>query len=442
MTKHRVKVAIVGGGILGLVAAYRILKDREDNAEVTLFEKEKFLGGQASCVDIQGCKVEKLYHHFFSGDDDLLSLVRELGLEKRIIWGNTKIGVFSNGKIYPFSTPGEMLRLPLLNIISRARFAAFSLYLKVIRFKGTFDKVSAYEWINKYYGKQVYKYIWGPLLEGKFHKFYRNVSMVWFHARVHKRSNSRSGVEEQLWYLDGGMDLLIKELENGFREMGGKVLVSSEVERITYVKSLDCVEISYSGIVSSFDEVICAVSSSVFSSLVRNAVDKIYERRLKSIDYVSVLCLLFTSRKDLTEYYWINMCDKEMPFSVFIQHTNFIDKSKYKGLNVYYVGMYLDSKSGLYGKEDHIIFSKIMSSITKMFPDFCESDVVDYNVSKFIDAQHVVDKGYSDKLSVYNVPLPHVYLVNFAMGVGTNRDVNNAVKNGMFASKVIFGNQV
>ncbi|PIN23007.1 Protoporphyrinogen oxidase [Handroanthus impetiginosus] len=45
------RVAVVGGGISGLVAAYMLAKD---GAEVVLYEKEDSLGGHAKTVNVDG----------------------------------------------------------------------------------------------------------------------------------------------------------------------------------------------------------------------------------------------------------------------------------------------------------------------------------------------------------------------------------------------------
>ncbi|PIN25277.1 4,4'-diapophytoene desaturase [Handroanthus impetiginosus] len=45
------RVAVVGGGISGLVAAYVVAKD---GAEVVLYEREDSLGGRAKTVTVDG----------------------------------------------------------------------------------------------------------------------------------------------------------------------------------------------------------------------------------------------------------------------------------------------------------------------------------------------------------------------------------------------------
>ena len=71
------KVGIIGAGATGLSAAYDLGKAGH---QVTVFERAPFLGGQASTFDVGGARLERGYHHLFTGDTDILDLNEEIGL--------------------------------------------------------------------------------------------------------------------------------------------------------------------------------------------------------------------------------------------------------------------------------------------------------------------------------------------------------------------------
>lgn len=52
---RRMKVAVVGGGMTGLVAAYTAA---EGGAEVVLYEKEDYLGGHAKTVSVANTQLD------------------------------------------------------------------------------------------------------------------------------------------------------------------------------------------------------------------------------------------------------------------------------------------------------------------------------------------------------------------------------------------------
>ncbi len=79
---HQPKVAVVGGGISGLTAAYQL----RDHAEVTLFEANDYVGGHTNTVDIE---LEGIQYPVDTGFlvfnertyPNLIALFKELGVE-------------------------------------------------------------------------------------------------------------------------------------------------------------------------------------------------------------------------------------------------------------------------------------------------------------------------------------------------------------------------
>jgi len=69
------KIAIVGGGLTGLVAGYRL---SQKGHKITIFEKEKELGGLAGGFKLGGTYLEKTYHHIFRKDKYIIDLIEEL----------------------------------------------------------------------------------------------------------------------------------------------------------------------------------------------------------------------------------------------------------------------------------------------------------------------------------------------------------------------------
>ena len=111
------KLGILGGGLCGLVAANALAEEHE----VVLFEKMPFLGGCLSSYHIDDYWIERYYHHCFSDDKDLFSLIRDLGLWDRLEWHEGSTGYFSGDSVYPLTTPLQILRWPELSLIDKAK---------------------------------------------------------------------------------------------------------------------------------------------------------------------------------------------------------------------------------------------------------------------------------------------------------------------------------
>ena len=121
-------VSIIGGGVTGLVTAYKLSKK---GYKVTVFESSYFLGGQASVVNLDGSKIpERGYHHLFRNDIDIIELIDELNLTNSLKWYKSSVGMYSDKKLFPFSTPKDLLNYKPISLLNRFKLGLISLYLK------------------------------------------------------------------------------------------------------------------------------------------------------------------------------------------------------------------------------------------------------------------------------------------------------------------------
>ena len=84
-------VGIVGGGILGLSAAYRLA---QQGVQVTLFERAPDLGGLVGSFDFAGRPVDRFYHVILPTDHRVLGLAEELGLRDTFRFRPTRVGFY------------------------------------------------------------------------------------------------------------------------------------------------------------------------------------------------------------------------------------------------------------------------------------------------------------------------------------------------------------
>ena len=91
------KVAIVGGGILGMTAALRIA---EKGYRVELFDAAPELGGLTRAWKIDNITWDKFYHVVLLSDTYTRKIISEIGLGNEFNWVETKTGFYSGGKLY------------------------------------------------------------------------------------------------------------------------------------------------------------------------------------------------------------------------------------------------------------------------------------------------------------------------------------------------------
>ena len=108
------RIAIVGGGIAGLSAAYRLVAQAQGRYEVLLFEASDRLGGKILTERAEGCVLELGPDSFLTAKPQALELIGELGLESRLVGtdpAQTQVFVFSRGRMRPIPE-GIMLMAP------------------------------------------------------------------------------------------------------------------------------------------------------------------------------------------------------------------------------------------------------------------------------------------------------------------------------------------
>jgi len=213
------KIGIVGGGVAGMAAAYRLI---EKGHHVSLYEASPFLGGLVRTFDVGGGRLEAFYHHLFSTDTTIVKLIEELGLGDRMAWIDSKVGFYHGGKLYDFITPMDLLKFTAVPLVDRLRMGLMALYLRRQNDGARYESITAEAWIKRYMGKGAYDAVWGPLLRGKFGDAHDQLAMVWLWNKIHLRFASRKGVsqKEQLGYLMGSFGTYIDELERRLRARG------------------------------------------------------------------------------------------------------------------------------------------------------------------------------------------------------------------------------
>lgn len=385
------KIAIIGGGLGGLSLGYYLSKEGN---KVIIFEKENFLGGLVGGFKMEGENLEKLYHHFFKTDKDLINLLEEVGLEEKIIWNKSSTGIYWKSKMYPFNGAMDLLKFKPLGLVDKFRMGMAALYLGFDNNWQKYEDKTAVEWVKRWMGKKGYEVVWKPLLQGKFHKYYKDISMAWLWARIHTRGNSKNEKgEEVLGYINGGFEILVERLAELIKKKDGKIKLNNEIKNI---KKLE----------SDFDLIIDT-------------------RPDKNIEYLATVNIVFSSDQSLSEYYWHNINDAKSPFLAFIQHTNLVGEGKYDGKNIYYLGAYVPQDHEYLEMDEKKLINQWFDYLKKIFPKFDKTKAKNVSVFRFKSGQHIVSRKY--KVKSYKVN-EKIYRMNFAQIYPEDRGVNFGIR--------------
>ena len=446
---------MVGAGVAGLVAAYRLGRLGH---EVTVFERWPGLGGQAATVDVGGGHLlERYYHHWFPSDCHVLELCAELGLAEEVGWHGSSMAVFVDGRSRPFTGPLDLLRFTPLSLRDRVRMG-----VAVLRLQRSSRPVSAYEhetaraWIVREMGQPAYDRVWGPLLRGKFGSRADDVSMAWLWGKLvtRRRLEGDQARRELLGYPAQSFQPLFVALERAITAAGGRVLVDSPVARLQRVdgglrvhvgepgsfrRGTDPAAFAVRADSEQYDAVLATVPNEVFLGLAGHLVPADYRAKLDRLEYHTALCLLLELDRPFSPYYWTNIADPALPFVGLVEHTNLVPAARYDGRRFLYVANYVEPGSPLLELGADELLDAYVDGLRAVTPGFDRSWVLSRWRFSESAGQPIVDVGYHQRIPAFDTGVRGLVLANTTQIYPEDRGTNYAVREGEQAVQALLG---
>jgi protoporphyrinogen oxidase len=432
------KVAVIGGGVAGLTAAYELSKAGQD---VVLFEKERELGGLASSFPLSGPHIERYYHFICLNDSDLLDMLRELGLDSRLCWAKTRMGLYHHERLYSFGTPLDLLNFSPFSLVDRLRFGLMIMYTKSQRRDGwrSIEDVPVSQWLVRRFGQRSYEVIHEPLVRLKFGPYAARLSAAWMWARIHRLGKSRTKItqQEKLGYIEGGTKTLIDALERRFLHNGGRVFKGVAVQEIE-VREAGVASISHNGQRQAFDVVISTVPTSAFAAMLNGASPE-YLQKVARIDSIGVMCVLLRLKRSLTPYFWTNISDPAISLAGVIEYTNLNPCPHFGGDSIIYLPQYLPSTDERYTLADARLLEEYTGYLKRINPGFSEDWIREYHVSRDKYAQPVCEVGFSRYKPGIKTPIKGLYLTDSCQLHPDDRTVSNSIGLGKRVAQLVLG---
>ena len=427
-------VIVVGAGLAGLTVALRLA---QAGVGVRVFERYPRSGGLARAFEIGGEPIEAFYHHLFTSDTAYVALADELGLEDSIEWLPSRMGIWTDGRLWDFGTPQSLLRFKPLSVIDKLRFAVSTVLLQHISDPSRFEGVTAAQWIKRFQGERVWQRIWGPLLYQKFAEDGDNVAMVWLWGKLRLRgtSRSRSGLGERLGYMKGSFAGLPAAIESRLEALGASLHLREPVTRID--RDADGYLIRTRGSDYRAPRVVIAAPVTDYLEIAGHLLNPPEAARLGELRATAALCTVLELERSLTPFYWLNIADPEMPFGGLIEHTNYIPPERYGGRRILYISNYMFPEHPLYRAPKRDVLATYVPALTTINPAFEASWILDSHHFRADYAQPVVTVGYREKIPPHRASAPGLYLCTMAQIFPEDRGQNYAIAYGERTARVV-----
>ncbi len=290
------RIAIVGGGVSGLTAAYR-LHQLLPMAELRLFEAGARLGGPLSTLPREGLVLEQGADNFLTRDPAAVDLCRELGLADELIptsSENRRALVVCRSRLervpegfvlmQPRSLRG-ILRSPVLSLRGKLRLLAEPLMPRRTGGKAGEADESVAEFATRRLGREAFQRLVEPLLAGiyvadahhlslaatmpEFLAAERDHGSLWRGRRAALGDNAAAGARyRQFLSLARGMESLIDALAAALPE--DSISVGVSVRELEGVAPDGWQLHTSAGTTERFDGVVLAVPAARAAALVHS----------------------------------------------------------------------------------------------------------------------------------------------------------------------------
>lgn len=441
------RVAIIGAGVGGLAAGYRLTRAGHS---CDLYERWPGLGGEAATVDVgDGVLLERYYHHLFTSDRHMAELCEEIGLSDELERLPSTVAMFSEGRLHPFTTPLDLLRYKPMSPLARLRMGLGVLSLRRQASVEPFESQTIREWVEGNMGRQAYSRIWGPLLRGKFADRADEISMSWLWAKLHsRRETSGEGARKELLvYPRGSFEAIFVRLRELIDSGGGRVLIDHPAARISrsddtflitagapgsFRRGLDPRAFEQVGDPIPYDAVLATVPSDIFEQLLapglRDSLTRGYLERLRSIEYCAALCVLLELDRRFSPYYWTNVADPDVPFIGLIEQTNLVPPERYGGRRFLYVANYLRRADPALALDFDELLELYEPGLRAINADFSRDWIRRGWVFREPAAQPIVLPNYRHRMPPLETGVPGLVLANTTQVYPEDRGTNYAVR--------------
>jgi oxygen-dependent protoporphyrinogen oxidase len=174
MAHSGLSVIVVGAGLSGLTAAYRL---QQGGATVTVLESRTAPGGRVQTERHGDYIVDTGPDALTSGYASYLRLVNDLGLADRLVDTSPVIGLVRQGRLIDID-PAKLLRLPFTPALSlRAKLRLVAGFLKLRKAINSVDsydmsrsaeldhpEVTAHDYAVRHFGSEVAEYLIDPMM--------------------------------------------------------------------------------------------------------------------------------------------------------------------------------------------------------------------------------------------------------------------------------------
>jgi len=333
------RVAVLGGGVAGLSAAWKLA---EAGADVRLYEAAPVLGGMAASMRRDGYIWDFGPHRFHTKNPAIIGTVRDLvgdDLQDRSL--KTRVNFMERYFDYPLSAGNLLTNLP--PSVAALSFLDFALMKARHRIHPAPDD-SFEAWVVNRFGRRVYDIYFGPYTQKVWGRHPSKLSASWAAQRVAvidmwdvllrmfklRRGDNgfdHSEFKNHFWYPRQGIGQIAEGLAARAREHGATLLAGARITGIEWSEG-KITAINYQKDGTAYSEPCEAVVSSLPLPLLVKLLqpappDEVLEAA-NSLDYrAMIFAFVEIDKPGISDDHWIYFPDPKIIFNRVSEMRNF-----------------------------------------------------------------------------------------------------------------------
>jgi protoporphyrinogen oxidase len=423
------QVAVIGAGAMGLAAAYHAAKAGH---RVTVYEADRVPGGMAAHFDFGGLSIERYYHFVCKADQPTFELMKELGVGDKMRWVPTSMGYYVDGDLHEWGNPIALMKFPKLNLIEKVRYGAMMFASVRRRGPGSLENLSASQWIEAWCGSKVYAKLWRSLFDLKFYEYADNISAAWIWTRIKRVGASRrSLMQEELGYIEGGTETLVRALVQAIKAKHGEIRLKSRVDAVT-IAGGRVTGVTSAGRTDSYDAVISTIPISLVSRMIPDLLASaraIYDNFVN----IGVACLIFKLKRSVTPYFWVNVTDRRMGIPGFVEFSNL----RPIGDTIVYVPYYMPVTNPNWTRSDEDLLAEAFGYLKLVNPRLTDADLLDARVGRLAHAQPVCPPGFKAAIPNVQTAVQGLQIADTCFYYPEDRGIAESVRYGALMARAI-----
>jgi protoporphyrinogen oxidase len=418
---------IIGGGIMGMTLALRLIKQGH---KVTIYESAEKAGGLASSWQMNDIVWDRFYHVILMSDLNTRKVLTEIGLEKELNWVETKTGFYSDGKLYSMSNLIEFFKFPPINLIDKFRLGLTIFVASRIKNWKAMEKILVEDWLNRWSGKRVFNKIWLPLLKAKLGENYNDTSASFIWSTIQRMyAARRSGLKKEMFgYVNGGYETINKHFTGYLMNSGVEFKYNSIVKSVAQKSGSGKIEMTLSDQSTiTHDKVISTLPSHI-SARLSAGLNEEEKRKHQGIRYLGVICATMLLNRKISPYYVTNITENNTPFTGVIEMTALINPDQIKGHNLIYLPKYVNSNDPLLNEPEDKLGEIFLNDFLKMYPTVNRDNILFCGVSKARNVFSLPTINYSENLPGIKTSVGNFYIINSAQIINGTLNVNETIQ--------------